>query len=147
MAGVVVFAGAIAVLSLSDRAPDAAFWRIKWAGRTIESRSGLDLLDRADIPWAGDIVGHFLLWGLAGAIGWLVLGRRDSGLFLIASLSAFSAGIEFVQPLLSSTRDASYNDLVANVLGITAGVVGAWMLTSSFHVLRDPSRSARPRRS
>ncbi len=123
-------------LSFSDRAPGLAFVRVRWFGRMAEARSGLDLLDRSDIPLASDSVGHFLMWGLAGFLGWFAIGRRDSGLFLIAGLGAISAGVEYAQPLLSSTRSTSLEDLVANIMGITLGVLGGWMITMTHRGLR-----------
>ncbi len=142
--GFLAFALVVAALSFSDRAPGVTFGRGLWLARSMEAQSGLDLIDRSDIPWRFDTVGHFLMWTLAGFLGWFAIGRRDSGLFLIAALSAISAGVEFIQPILSTTRSSSYQDLAANVLGITIGVLGGWMLSMSHQGIR---RILRPRRS
>ncbi len=134
--GFLGFALVVAGLSFSDRAPGFTSARGLWFARAVEAQAGMDLISRGDIPWRFDAVGHFLMWSLAGLLGWFAIGRRDSGLFLIASLSAISAGVEFVQPILSSSRASSYQDLIANVLGITLGVVGGWMLSMSFEGFR-----------
>lgn len=125
--GAGAFAMFIVGLSLSDRAPAFTERWVKRLGMIFENRSGLDFIDRSDVPWDFDVVGHFFLWGLAGLLAWFALGRRVSGPFLIAGLIAISAGIEFVQPILSSTRKSQPDDLKANALGITLGVAVAWL--------------------
>ncbi len=134
--GFLGFAFVVAGLSFSDRAPGFTSARGYWFARSVEAQAGMDLFSRGDIPFRFDAIGHFLMWSLAGLLGWFAIGRRDSGLFLIASLSAISAGVEFVQPLLSSSRASSYQDLIANVLGITLGVVGGWLLSMTFEGFR-----------
>ncbi len=134
--GFLGFAFLVAGLSFSDRAPGFTSARGLWFARSVEAQAGMDLISRGDIPFRFDAIGHFFMWSLAGLLGWFAIGRRDSGLFLIASLSAISAGVEFVQPILSSSRASSYQDLIANVLGITLGVVGGWLLTMTFDGFR-----------
>lgn len=130
--GATCFAVVVAGLSLSDRAPGFLRHWMKRVGRAGESRSGFDFFDRADIPYEFDQVGHFFLWGLAGLLAWFALGRKVSGPLIVVGLAAVSAGVEFVQPILSSTRAASRGDLQANVLGIVLGVTAAWLVVSSY---------------
>lgn len=129
-AGVLVAFGlSVAVLSLSDRAPRAAFWRSRMVVRSLESRAGFDLVSWSDVPFESDSVGHFAIWGVAGVLAWFALGRRVTAILLIAALISVSAGVEFAQPLLSHSREASYDDLVANALGISIGVASAWLVS------------------
>lgn len=125
------FVAFVAALSLSDRAPKITRSGLR-AGRdlfhNIELRAGFDLLDRSDVPLAWDTVGHLVLWSVAGFIGWVTVGRRVGPLFLIAALTAVSAGVEIAQVYLSSTRMAELSDLMANATGITIGVLVAVVL-------------------
>ena len=68
-------------------------------------------------------------------LAYAAFGRRTSPSFLIVSLTTLSAGVELGQGFLSSTRRPEVADLIANGVGITAGVLLAatvWWLTSLF---------------
>ena len=126
--GLVLFLGAITMLSLADRAPRLV--RVLWAsirrvGSAAERMIGFDVVDRSDIPLAMDTIGHVGLWGIAGVLSCLTFSRRTSLVFLILSLIVLSAGVEVGQGLLSSSRRPEVRDLVANTIGITAGVLAA----------------------
>lgn len=130
------FLCAIGLLSLADRAPDLvkSIWSVvQRVGSFGERLVGLDLVDRGDIPFAFDTLGHLALWGIAGMLGYAAFRRRTSALFLIVSLTTLSAGVEVGQGLLSATRRPEVKDLIANGIGITAGVALAasvWWLSS-----------------
>jgi hypothetical protein len=127
---------AIGLLSLADRAPDMVkgLWSIiQRIGSFGEQFVGLDLVDRGDIPLAFDTLGHLALWSIAGMLAYAAFGQRTSRSFLIVSLITLSAGVELGQGFLSSTRHPEIADLIANGIGVTAGVLVAatvWWLTS-----------------
>lgn len=120
------FLAAVGVVSLADRAPGmvASAWQaVRRVGSFAEQTAGLDLIDRGDIPFAMDTIGHLVLWSIAGGLAYLAFGRRTSVGFLIVSLITLSAGVEVGQGLLSSTRHPEIRDLVANSVGVTFGVL------------------------
>lgn len=129
------FLMAIGLLSLADRAPDAvkSVWSIvQRIGSSAERVLGLDVIDRGDIPFAFDTLGHLILWSIAGALAFLAFGRRTSMGFLIVSLVTLSAGVELGQGFLSSTRRPELADLLANTVGVMAGVLCAALVLSTF---------------
>ena len=129
---------AIGLLSLADRAPGMVkdVWSIvQHTGSLAEQLVGLDVVDRGDIPLAFDTLGHLALWGIAGMLAYAAFGRRTTPSFLIVSLITLSAGVELGQGLLSSTRRPEISDLLANSVGVTAGVCLAafvWWLSGLF---------------
>lgn len=132
------FLVAIGLLSFADRASDMvkAVWSIvQRIGSFGERLLGLDVVDRGDIPFAFDTIGHLVLWSIAGMLAFAAFGRRTSRSFLIVSLFTLSAGVEIGQRFLSSTRQPQVSDLVANGIGVTVGVTIAafvWWMTSLF---------------
>lgn len=123
----------IGLLSLADRAPDlvkAGWSGVQNVGSMVEQRVGLDLVDRGDIPFDFDTLGHLGLWGIAGALAYLAFGHRTSPWFLMVSLFTLSAGVEVGQRFLSTTRTPDVIDLLANGVGIACGVVLAMLVLS-----------------
>ena len=132
------FLSVIAVLSLADRAPDAAERVVDFgqrAGSFGERVVGIDLIDRGDVPLAFDTVGHLALWAGAGVLGFSAFGRRTSVSFIVVSLITLSAGVEIGQGLLTSTRRPELMDLAANGVGVVIGVGAAvvvWRVITLF---------------
>lgn len=132
------FLVAIGLLSFADRANDVVKngWSVvQRGGSFVERLIGFDLVDRGDIPLAFDTLGHLVLWSTAGVLAYGAFGRRTTRSFLIVSLITLSAGVEIGQRFLSSTRRPEISDLLANAVGITAGVLLAsfvWWLTGLF---------------
>lgn len=132
------FLGFIGLVSLADRAPG----RIdRWldAGQRLgsrgEQRLGIDLIDRGDIPFASETVGHLVLWAVATLLACGAFGRLSRLPVIAISLFALSAALEVGQGLLSSTRNPQVHDLVANTVGIAVGLavaVSAWALAGLF---------------
>ena len=121
--------GALAViLLLSDRG--GAFFTdvvnvVGAAGRRVESESGVNLIDREDIPGEADEIVHAFFWGSGMLlIGWVTRSRIP---VLITALfvGAISLGFELAQPILSDTRGIEASDAVANLVGVgfAAGVL------------------------
>ncbi len=133
-----MFLAGVGVLSLADRAPGAAERAVDFgqrAGSFGERSVGLDLIDRGDVPFAFDTVGHFVLWAGAGVLGYVAFGRRTSATFITVSLITLSAGVEVGQGLLSSTRHPGLTDLIANAVGVSVGVgvaVFVWAMSRQF---------------
>lgn len=124
------FSVVLGILSFADRAPgttQAALRRVQDVGRKVENRSGLDVIDRGDVPLAFDTAGHLFLWFIAGVIGWWAFSRRTSPVFLALCLFTISAGVEVGQSYLSTSRSPDLLDLVANGAGILFGVSFAVM--------------------
>lgn len=122
------FLVAIGLLSFADRASDMVkgVWDvIRRIGSFGERLVGFDVVDRGDIPFAFDTLGHLTLWSIAGMLAYAAFGRRTSRSFLIVSLITLSAGVEIGQRFLSSTRRPQVSDLIANSVGVTTGVLVA----------------------
>ncbi len=140
----IAFFGSIGVLSLSDRAPGVtkfALGLFRGIGRRIERRSGYDLVDRSDIPFAYDTVGHMVLWFGAAFLVWMLFHHRFSALFIATAVFAMSAGVEVAQGYLSSTRTPSVEDLLANGVGIGFGIIAGAMISGIIEVFNRGVRS------
>lgn len=141
------FLGLVAVLSFADRAPSGTrelLGRGRWVVARAEQRLGVDWVDRSDIPFAFDTMGHLALWAIAGFLATVAFERRVSPAFIALSLASLSAGIEIGQGVLSATRRPEVHDLVANVIGIglgTAIALSVWTVVGLFGRL---ARSLRP---
>lgn len=140
----VAFFGSLGVLSLSDRAPGVTRFVLgigRGIGSRVERRSGYDLFDRSDVPFAYDTIGHVVLWFGAAVLAWMLFHKRFSGLFIATALFAMSAGVEVAQGYLSSTRTPSVEDLLANGVGLIAGVMLGAAVTGIFEAFNRGVRS------
>ena len=118
----------IALLSLADRAPGLVkgAWRVtQHIGSRIERMAGFDLIDRGDVPFAFDTIGHLILWAFAGFLAYAAFGRSRSLVALAVALVTASAAVEVGQGLLTSTRRPQVTDLLANAVGVSAGLAVA----------------------
>lgn len=125
---------AVVVLTFADRAPRYTIDRapeLRRFGRRIEDRTGVDVLDRSDIPFAVDDLGHVALWLTMGAAVFLMLdGRRPRILggrpirrrSILALLVILAVSFELGQAVLTSTRNLSLSDGVANLVGAVVGM-------------------------
>ena len=130
-----MFFAVVAAVSLGDRAPGLTqqLWRrVRAAGHAVEVRFDADLLDRSDVPFEYDTVGHFALYLIAGALSYFALQGRLGVITIIVLVAGFSGAIEVAQPLLSSTRDMQAKDFVVNVVGVLVGVGVAAIATRVF---------------
>lgn len=143
----IVFTGflmALGVLSFADRAPDQARGGLRASrdiGRWGERATGIDVFDLSDIPLEWDTVGHVLMWFAAAILASAAFGRllRHATIgFLLVSLSA---GIEIGQHFLSSSRSPTLSDLIANIVGVVAGLTCVAFLPRLAHYIRDRSPS------
>lgn len=91
--------------------------------RGVESTLDADLVSRSDIPWAKDEVAHLLGWGSLTVVVGLVFRRQRSLSDLAVGVFAASIGIEFLQKLLTSTRQLEAEDISANSLGVMVGLM------------------------
>ena len=125
---VAAFGALAVVLLLSDRGGDIftdVVNVIGAAGRRVESESGVNLIDRDDIPGEADQIVHAFFWGSGMLlIGWVTRSRVP---VLITALfvGAVSLAFELAQPVLSDTRAIESSDAVANLVGVAfaAGVL------------------------
>ena len=84
----------------------------------VESTLGTNIIDRSDIPWAGDEIAHLVGWGsVTLAAGFLLRARRSLSDIAVGVFAA-SFGIEVLQKLVTTTRNMSAEDVSANALGI-----------------------------
>ncbi len=74
-------------------------------------------LDEADV--------HFVIWFVAAAVLMAGLTSRRGKAFVCWGLVLIGAGIELLQPALSTTRNCEWGDLIGGVLGalVAAAVV------------------------
>lgn len=129
------FLAVIAVLSLADRAPALVVgsWRvIQHVGSRIEQVAGFDVIDRGDVPLAMDTLGHLFLWAVAGFLAYAAFGRARSAAFIVMTLVGISGAVEVGQGLLTATRRPQLSDMLANGVGVGAGVAIA---VSTFAVI------------
>ena len=120
------FVGMALVLSLSDRvglrfgAVSAAFLALL---HELERVAAVDLIDRSDVPFTADALGHAALWGIGMLlIGWFF--RRHVPLVALAvSVFALSLAAEVGQRFFSLSRSARIDDAVANFVGIAVAAV------------------------
>lgn len=127
----VLFALAVVVLSLSDRAPafvPAMIDLVVLLGQKVESIAQIDVLDRSDarvLPGRTDQIGHAVLWGSGMlALGYLLRHRIPVAATALGLLAA-SIGIEFLQVEWTATRELQASDVLGNAVGIAlaTGVV------------------------
>ncbi len=101
-------------------------------GSRLEGTLGFDVVDRADVPFAFDTIGHLGLWAIAGILAYIAFGQKRSLVLIAAVLVAISAAVEAGQGLLSSTRTPELMDLLANAVGVGVGLAVA---VSTFAVI------------
>ncbi len=112
-------------LSLSNRIPGV--WRSAVNGffafgRTFERVFAVDFIDRGDIPWRPDEIGHLVFWGAGMIVVGLVGRRRWQADNVAVALFASSLAIEVLQGALSAQRTMSLSDAIANSTGIMLGL-------------------------
>ena len=120
-----VFVAIVGVLSLGDRSPGAVHrsWQsFRVIGHEAEVRLGADFIDRADVPFKYDTLGHFVLYAVAGVIAFALLRDRLPVWAITGLVILFSGVVEIAQPLLSATRQMQLSDLTANTVGACVGV-------------------------
>lgn len=120
-----VFFAAVSAVSLGDRAPGLTqrVWRkVRSFGHEFEVRFNADIVDRSDVPFSYDTIGHFALYFVAGILTYLALRGRVGVITIIVLVTGFSGAIEIAQPLLSSTRNMQASDFIANTFGVVIGV-------------------------
>ena len=119
--GVVVGVLGVLWFSLSSRGPgvvDGAADQARDVVQGVESTLGTNIIDRSDIPWAGDEIAHLVGWGsVTLAAGFLLRSRRSLGDIAVGVFAA-SFGIEVLQGLVTTSRVMSAEDVSANALGI-----------------------------
>ncbi|NNE72591.1 MAG: hypothetical protein HKN26_02920 [Acidimicrobiales bacterium] len=112
------------VLSLSSQVGPiwkASIRQIADIGRAIESLLPFNVIDRQDIPFQPDEIGHLLLWG--GGMVVLGLLRRSVKTDVIAvGLFGASVGFEFLQATITTSRSLQITDIAANGFGIVLGL-------------------------
>ncbi len=136
------FVVALVVLLLSDRAPgltEAGLRKSVVIGQKVEGRTGVDLLDRSDLPFSWEQVGHFGLWAVAALMAYNLFARRASLVQIACGVFALSATFELAQFFFTSTRQLEWGDLAVNGLGVLLGVASATIVDR----IRRPAEAAR----
>lgn len=120
------FVGMAVALSLSDRvglragAVSAAFLALL---HELERVAAVDVLDRSDVPFSADALGHATLWGVGMLlIGWFFR-RHVPVVALAVSVFALSLAAELGQHFFSLSRSARIDDAVANFVGVAVAAV------------------------
>ena len=114
-----------ALLLLADRAPGLTIGRAPalWAlGSRIQSRLGVDLIDRSDIPFELDTLGHLGLWFVAGALARALAPPSVRSRVLLMLMLVVSTLMEIGQRFLTTGRNVSLSDAVANTAGVVLGI-------------------------
>lgn len=133
VASVVCFAVVAVVLSLSERAP--GLYRevrhtVMSLGGRLQTRVGVELARRDDIPISAAFFGHVVLWFVgAVVVGWATRRRVDRvvlGLVLVGA----GAMLELLQALVTETRQLDVADVVANTVGVVSGLLVVTALDS-----------------
>ena len=124
---------ATTALLLTDRAPvvyEQAVDRGLQVAADIRDAVGLDDQDigRQDVPVSDKTIGHTVLFASATVVAGFVFRRRFRPVVVGAAVFAVSAVYEVAQPVLSWSREQSLTDLVANGVGVVAGVVAVSLL-------------------
>lgn len=120
----------IAALSLSDAAPGTVDHLIRSAfslASRIDPFGNVQHLAmaadgvRTGIPYGADTIGHFIMWGAVGFIATGLFAGIKDRLSMLCALFALSSLFEAGQQYLSFSRVASFDDLMANGLGLLVG--------------------------
>ncbi len=119
------FALSVTVLSLSDAVP-ALTKSVSNVLVAIGRRANNVLpitVERADIPWRFDKIGHAAVWGV-GMLGMGLGLRKRLGLTTVAVLMvAVSFSFELLQGIFTATRSVSLDDGISNVAGIVIATI------------------------
>ncbi len=118
----------LVVLLLSDRAPDATEAGLRRGvrvGRRIEGRTGIDVIDRTDLPFNWEQAGHIGLWALAAMLAYVLFSHRTSIIQTASGVFAASAAFELGQLFLTATRHLDWDDLAMNGIGVLLGTAAA----------------------
>lgn len=135
-----------AVLLLADRAPGLTIGRAPalWAlGSRIQSRLGIDLIDRTDIPFELDTIGHLGLWFVAGALARALTPPSVRSRVLLMLMLIVSTLMEVGQGFLTAGRNVSVSDAVANTVGVVLGLMAVTILLGVQSLLRRKVARAR----
>ncbi len=119
------FVAVAIVLSMSGRMPSlwaAAVARFLRLGMFIERRFAVDFIDRGDLGFQADEVGHVILWGAGMVVIGLATRKRFRADVVAVCLFAASLGLEIAQGVFTPTRTMAVGDLIANATGIMAGL-------------------------
>ncbi len=118
--------------------------RLRRRGDDLETFLGVDVVDRSDLPFAFDTIGHASLWFVVAGLLLLMLatGRPRNHPHLVRFWSAvglvgLSAGIEVAQGVFTANRNAQWSDLAANIVGISMAFV---LVTVVAGVVIEPRR-------
>ncbi len=142
-------AAAVAFLSFPSSALGGSYRlarRLRRRGNDVETWTGIDVVDRGDIPFAFDSIGHAILWCAVGLVA-LALARTtgfggngahrsvvrwgDDGR-IVVWLVLLSGLVEVGQGVFTANRNAEFRDLAANAVG----VVLAWVLVVAARIVR-----------
>lgn len=125
------FVAAALALSLSDRV-GLGVGAVSRRGHALlyelERAVAVDVLDRSDVPFETDALGHAVLWGLVMVMVGRAFGRRAPLALASAGVFGLSLAVEVGQDLWSVNRTAQLDDAIANLAGIA---VAATMLMVS----------------
>ncbi len=154
--GGAAIAALVFLLTFSDRAPSYTVdnaGQVRRYGSALERITGIDLIDRADVPFEIDEIGHFVLWFMMGATIYAVFaGRRLPRLLgggaiphwvLVAAVAVLAVSFEVGQAVLTFSRNLSAGDGAANLVGGLVGYVAAAFLTLSVRRIGGPGRGVR----
>lgn len=122
---IVAFVGAALVLSMFNRMSGLwvsfAGWGVK-LGSAMETRLSIDFVDRNDLGFRVDEVGHLILWATGMIIIGLIARHRFRADIIAVSLFAASLTLELAQAAFASGRAAEIGDIIANATGIMFGL-------------------------
>ncbi len=145
--GAAAFAVVALGLSLSDRAP-LLFKQFRHvavgAWRSGERVLAVDILNRSDIPWAADELGHMALWGMGMVVLGLLFRHRVPVDVLAAGLFVSSIGVEVLQRVATAGRAMEFTDIGANGIGILLGLVVVVATTAISKSAISKSEARRP---
>lgn len=124
LTAVVGFFGVAVVLLLSDRAPSVfpiLSSAVRTVGRRLEAITGIDVIDREQIPFDTDLLGHASLWFCGMVVVGFALRKKIPTLAVMLVMIAIGIGFEFAQLYWTQSRHLSVDDAIANAVGIVAG--------------------------
>lgn len=113
------------MLSMSGRMPGV--WRrvvdqTLRVGSALENRLAIDVVDRSDLGFQMDEIGHLILWGTGMIVIGLATRHRFRADAVAVSLFAASLALEFAQGAFAPARSMAVGDIIANATGIMAGL-------------------------
>lgn len=137
----------VVVLTFADRAPDYTIEHapeVRAWGAGVEQGLGIDVVDRDDVPLSVDDLAHATMWvAVAGVVVLVADGRRWPGVLggslvrhraTLLLLLGLAVAFELGQGVLTSSRNLSLSDGLANVAGVSVGwavsVTAVWLWRS-----------------